>query len=127
MTYTIGDIPLWGIIPRMTEDEGDRAKLISLARMEESENNIKTEEVSFSDITREICDSFKALAEIQNKRLLCETEASVNIRADGVKLGQLVSILIDNAIKYSADEGEISVELVKQNRSAMPNGSVLYL
>ena len=94
-------------------------QLISLARMEESENNIKTEEVSFSDITREICDSFKALAEIQNKRLLCETEASVNIRADGVKLGQLVSILIDNAIKYSADEGEISVELVKQNRSAI--------
>lgn len=33
MSYTIGDIPLWGIIPRMTEDEGDRAKLISLARM----------------------------------------------------------------------------------------------
>ena len=33
MSYTIGDIPLWGIIPRMTEDEGDRAKLISLARI----------------------------------------------------------------------------------------------
>jgi Na+/melibiose symporter-like transporter len=33
MSYTIGDIPLWGIIPRMTEVEGDRAKLISLARI----------------------------------------------------------------------------------------------
>ncbi len=33
MSYTIGDIPLWGIIPRITEDEGDRAKLISLARI----------------------------------------------------------------------------------------------
>lgn len=33
MSYTIGDIPLWGVIPRMTEDEGDRAKLISLARI----------------------------------------------------------------------------------------------
>ncbi len=33
MSYTIGDIPLWGIIPRLTEDEGDRAKLISFARI----------------------------------------------------------------------------------------------
>ncbi|MBO5495523.1 MAG: MFS transporter, partial [Eubacterium sp.] len=33
MAYTIGDIPLWGIIPRLTEDEGDRAKLISFSRI----------------------------------------------------------------------------------------------
>ncbi len=33
MTYTIGDIPLWGITALMTEDEKDRSKLLSLARI----------------------------------------------------------------------------------------------
>lgn len=33
MTYTIGDIPLWGVTSLMTDDEGDRAKALSLARI----------------------------------------------------------------------------------------------
>ena len=33
MTYTVGDIPLWGVTALMTEDEKDRNKLLSLARI----------------------------------------------------------------------------------------------
>lgn len=33
MGYTVGDIPLWGIISRMSEDEKDRSTLISLSRI----------------------------------------------------------------------------------------------
>ena len=33
MAYTVGDIPLWGIISRMSEDEKDRSTLISLSRI----------------------------------------------------------------------------------------------
>ena len=33
MTYTIGDIPLWGVTVLMTDDEKDRNKLLSLARI----------------------------------------------------------------------------------------------
>lgn len=33
MVYTVGDIPLWGLTSLMTEDENDRSKLLSLARM----------------------------------------------------------------------------------------------
>lgn len=33
MIYTVGDIPLWGITARMTDDENDRASLLSLARI----------------------------------------------------------------------------------------------
>lgn len=33
MTYTVGDIPLWGVTVLMTEDEKDRNKLLSLARI----------------------------------------------------------------------------------------------
>lgn len=33
MTFTVGDIPLWGITARMTDDENDRASLLSLARI----------------------------------------------------------------------------------------------
>lgn len=33
MTYTVGDIPLWGVTSLMTEDQNDRAKALSLARI----------------------------------------------------------------------------------------------
>ena len=33
MTYTAGDIPLWGIISLLTEDHEDREKMLSLARI----------------------------------------------------------------------------------------------
>lgn len=33
MSYTVGDIPLWSVTALMTEDEKDRQKLISLARI----------------------------------------------------------------------------------------------
>jgi len=33
MTYTIGDIPLWGVTALMTEDDKDRNKLLSFARI----------------------------------------------------------------------------------------------
>lgn len=33
MSYTVGDIPLWGVTSLMTEDENDRSKLLSLARI----------------------------------------------------------------------------------------------
>lgn len=33
MSYTIGDIPLWGITSLMTEDPDDRASILSLARI----------------------------------------------------------------------------------------------
>lgn len=33
MTYTIGDIPLWGVTALMTESDKDRNKLLSLARI----------------------------------------------------------------------------------------------
>ena len=32
MTYTIGDIPLWGVTSLMTEDQNDRARALTLAR-----------------------------------------------------------------------------------------------
>ena len=33
MTYTAGDIPIWGITALMTESDKDRAKLLGLARL----------------------------------------------------------------------------------------------
>ena len=33
MCFTVCDIPLWGITSLMTEDENDRGKILSLARM----------------------------------------------------------------------------------------------
>ena len=56
MLFTVCDIPLWGITSLMTEDEGDRSKIIGLARVAAGIGGFGTV-ISF------IPDSFKGLFE----------------------------------------------------------------
>lgn len=88
--------------------------LVYLARMEESETPIQMIEFPLSDIVSEAASSFYALA--QNKEFRCEIQPLLSLRGDEKAIHQLISILLDNALKYSPEGGLVSLTLEKQNR-----------
>lgn len=87
--------------------------LILLSRMEEQP---QTEQIEFpvSDLVEEAAAAFQALAKTQGKQLSCHIQPMLSMVGDEKAIRQLVSILLDNAIKYSDSGGRIELTLEKQ-------------
>lgn len=91
------------------------ADLISLSRMEE-ESRFVMNDFPISDVVEEECDVFKGMAEIKGKELTSEIEKNLSYNGDEKAIRQLTSILLDNAIKYTDENGSINVKLKKSGR-----------
>ncbi len=90
--------------------------LICLARMEESENSAEMIEFPFSEVITEAASSFQAPAKTQKKDFQMDIQPAVSMYGNEKMIRQLTSLLLDNALKYSPENGTIKVSLKKQGR-----------
>ena len=74
-------------------------------------------EFPVSDIVSETAASFQSVAHTQEKTISCRIQSMVSFTGNEKAIRQLVSILLDNAIKYSPKGGSISVVLEKQKKA----------
>ena len=87
--------------------------LLNLAKMEEETTKINLCSINMSEIVDESSKPFKTLAETHGKHLSANIEQGIVIHGDSGAIKQLVSILLDNAVKYSDSDGEILLTLSK--------------
>ena len=90
--------------------------LIFLSRMEEETPPIQPIEFPLSDLTEEMAQSFQGLAKAQGKRLTLSIPPMLSYTGDEKAIRQLLSILLDNALKYTPEEGEVEIALKKEGR-----------
>lgn len=90
--------------------------LIFLSRMEEQEQAVMID-FPLSDVVSETAASFQALALTREKDFEMDVEPMLSILGNEKQLRQLVSILLDNAIKYSDNHGHIRLSLKKQSKT----------
>lgn len=93
--------------------------LVYLARMEESENSLQMIEFPVSEVVYETAMSFKTLAQSQEKDFICNVQPILSMRGNDKAIQQLVSILMDNALKYSPAGGSISLNFISQSRTLL--------
>lgn len=93
--------------------------LIFLSRMEEEQVVLQRIEFPFSDLVEERAQSFQALARSQNKTFEFRVQPMVALVGDEKSLGQLVDILLDNALKYSPAGGQVALGLEKSGRNVV--------
>ena len=93
--------------------------LILLSRMEEAQNQMQMLEFPFSDLVQEAAQSFQALAKTQEKSFTASIQPMISLRGDERALRQLVSTLLDNAVKYSGENGRVRLTLEKQGKSVL--------
>lgn len=84
--------------------------LVALSRMEEGGENLLKTDFSYSEALEEIAQPFRSLAKIQGKELEIEIQEGVDFYGDEKSIRQLTSILMDNAMKYSADQSSVSLK-----------------
>lgn len=92
-------------------------KLVFLAKMDEEKNTFEMREISLSETVAEVAEGFKALAKAQEKKYDIDVNEKVSINADEKAIRQLLSILIENAFKYSDEAGNIVVSLKQSGKS----------
>nr|WP_308500511.1 HAMP domain-containing sensor histidine kinase [uncultured Agathobacter sp.] len=76
-------------------------KLVFLSRMDEEATKLEMLEFSLSDAILDTAEPFKAVAQTKGKKLTIDVTDKILYTGDEKTIRQLVSILLDNAIKYS--------------------------
>lgn len=87
--------------------------LVYLSRMEEADNHLQMVDFPISDVVAETAQSFQTLAMTQGRTLELEIQPMLSFHGDAKAFHQLTSILLDNAIKYSGEEGRIQLSLYR--------------
>ncbi len=91
-------------------------ELIFLARMEEA-HCLQMLDFPFSDLVEEIVQSFLAPAKTQSKTFEIHVKPMISLCGDEKSLAQLVTLLLDNALKYSPENGWVTLQLAKSGKS----------
>ena len=93
--------------------------LLTLTSMDNDETRLSAETVDMSVLTEETVRQLQPAAESHSQTMKTEIEPGVTILGDRIKLNQILYNLMDNAIKYTPDGGEIGVSLAMGEEMAV--------
>ena len=93
-------------------------EMLTLARADNMVRTVVPEEVSLSDLAADCTLSFEPVAFETGKPLQEDLAEGVTVMGDREKLRQVIAILLDNAVKYGAAGGAITLTLQKTDRQA---------
>ncbi len=93
-------------------------EMLTLARADNLAQSAVLAEVSLSDVAEDCALAFEPVAFEAGKPLEYHVAEGVTVLGDGDKLRRLVSILLDNAVKYGAEGGTITLALERTERQA---------
>lgn len=85
--------------------------LLTLSKMEEENIKVTFTEFDLSDTVEKIAGSFQTIAETRNKCFHVNVQPNIRMSGDENSIEQLISTLVDNAMKYASEGGEIKVSL----------------
>ena len=105
-----------GQVNRLTGLTND---LVYLSRMEEAESSLIMTDVPLSDIAGESVSAFENLAKENGRSIAADIEEGITVRGSTKELEKLMSIILENAVKYSEGDAPIEVTVKKEGRNAV--------
>ncbi|MDQ6931353.1 MAG: cell wall metabolism sensor histidine kinase WalK [Candidatus Eremiobacteraeota bacterium] len=86
-------------------------KILEQARAESGQLDLKLERVSLADVVRPIVQSFEQSAQAKNVTLTLRVREDCEVDVDRDRIGQVVVNLLDNALRFTPEEGWIKVDI----------------
>lgn len=90
--------------------------LLTLARMDEGSANLIQSGFSLSQLLADHTGCFKETLELCGVTLQTSIQPMISFRADKEHITQLISVLMDNAVKYTNEGGNVSVSLERNDK-----------
>lgn len=94
-------------------------QLLEMTRLEAGETLSNLTRFDLTALTESAIDQLRLLADEKNIQLRFEGTQSLDVLGDPIRLGQVVVNLVDNAIKYTASGGLISVSISSAGNMAI--------
>lgn len=91
--------------------------LVRLSKLDEMGKKEKRVHFSISDAVLETASDFETSAKSASKDFVLNIDEGISYRGDEAEIRQLVSILCDNAVKYTDEGGSIRLTLTKSGKS----------
>lgn len=91
--------------------------LVTLAKADESKIKRQTAKFNLSQAVAETAEGFETAAKHAGRNFAINVAENIYYRGEESEMKQLISILCDNAIKYSDEQGIISLNLYKSGKS----------
>ena len=92
-------------------------QMVTLSRMDETAK-MEKKEFSLSNAVREIADSYYPVAGQKSKKFQTDIAENISYVGDEKLIRQMLGLLLDNAMEYSIEEGEIRLSLKTKGRHA---------
>lgn len=90
--------------------------LLNIAKSDAGKTKFEPCEFNLSDTVENLVLGFELIAFEKGKTLSSDIAENINYVGDKDSIKQLIKILLDNAVKYSAEHGNIFVELKKTEK-----------
>lgn len=91
-------------------------ELVALSRLDEEIPFPEKSTFSLSDVAWETAELFSVRAKAEGKNYCQNIEEQITIYGDCNSIQQMISILLDNAVKYSDVGGEIHLDIYRKRR-----------
>ncbi len=94
-------------------------QMLKLAEADAGARTLLTSEVSLKEVVETVARSMRSLAEVRRVSLETQLVEDVSISGDPSRMRELVSVLLDNAVKY-ADAGDlVEITVRKEHKRAI--------
>ncbi len=88
--------------------------MLALSRMEDGQYQPMITDFDLTMLTQNIIESFHVLSEEKNINIICKfSQAEIKMQADRMKIGQVITNFIQNAIQYTPQNGHISIRILE--------------
>jgi len=87
--------------------------LLRLADIENSRRSSAFGSVELADLLREVCDIYEPIAEDKRIKLSVGISSKLEVRGDRHLLFEAIVNLVDNAVKFTPEGGEVGIELAQ--------------
>ncbi len=94
-------------------------QMITLTKLDEGEIRKQKSEFSFTNAVKESLRSYEVFAKTSGKTVETNVKNGITMLGDERSIRQLISILMDNAVKYSLEESTIYVSLMKKGKKIL--------
>jgi len=95
------------------------ASLLAISRLEAGEARVQPVRLDLAELARTTTDQMKLLAEEKRISLTSDGSEPVEVQADPSRLKQVVVNLLDNAIKYTPEGGNVSISVMRRDDHAV--------